>query len=178
MMRSCISFGGDSVVDSTTKRATNYISWSTLEKLKYAAARKLSLRYEYMHNIVHNECNKWSIVMQTSAVATVLDGDIETSIIAYPGDFVLSGSKGENYVVRFEKMAQLYERAADDAKVMVVIPQTRMAACYMGDDGVFEPTWGGQMVLKKGDYVIREGANKYYRIGQGVFKETYEFCKK
>ena len=177
-MMSCISLG-DSVFDSPVRvKNPSQIPWSTLEKLKYAAACKLLLRYEYRHDIAHNECNKWCIVTQSSAVSTVLDGGVETTTIAYPGDFVLSGSKGENYVVRFEKMAQLYERAADDHKVMVVIPQTRMAACYMGDDGVFEPTWGGQMVLKKGDYVIREGKNKYYRILQNVFNDTYEFCKK
>jgi len=165
-------------MSKSSSSSPSQIPWSTLEKLKYAVAHKIVLRYEYKQDIAHNECNKWCIATQSLAVDTVLDGGVETTTIAYPGDFVLSGSRGENYVVRFENMARLYKRSDDDPKIMEVIPQVRMAACYMGEDGVFEPTWGGQMVLKKGDYVIREGKNKYYRIEKKVFEETYEICKK
>lgn len=157
--------------------STILIPWSTLEGLKYVAASKRILRYTYHPDILcHDDnklCQQWSIVTQMCSVTTMLDG-IETSTVAYPGDFVLYGQRYEKYVVPFKKMGDLYERAQDDPKIMVVLPQTRMVACYTGKDGMFVPAWGGQMVLKNGDYIVKEATNKYYRIEKNVFHDTYE----
>jgi hypothetical protein len=107
-------------------------------------------------------------------VTTLLEGE-ETSNVAQPGDFIMCGPVGEKYVVRMERIHELYERTPGDPTTMLVRPGTpRKVACYDGKEGNFEPSWGGSMVLKHGDYVVREAKNKYYRIDKGVFKSTYD----
>jgi hypothetical protein len=39
----------------------------------------------------------------------------------------------------------------------------------------FQAPWGEQMILKNGDYVVREADGKgYYRIAKAEFEKTYE----
>lgn len=150
-----------------------------MEGLTYFDASKRVMRYTYYPGDLAShegakQCTKrWGVVSQRSVVTTLLDG-VETSNVAQPGDFIMCGPVGEKYVVRFERMPELYERAPDDPMTMLVRPGgPRRVARYDGKDGSFEPSWGGSMVLKSGDCVVREAKNKYYRIEKEVFNATY-----
>jgi hypothetical protein len=163
-----------------TPRSPLSISWGTLEGLTYFAASKRVERYTYYPGDLASDdvgprcARRWGVVSRRSVVATLLDG-VETSNVAQPGDFVVCGPVGEKYVVRLERMSELYERAPDEPTTMLVRPGApRRVARYEGKDGSFEPSWGGRMTLKHGDYVVREAKNKYYRIEKGVFNATYD----
>jgi hypothetical protein len=165
--------------------STSSISWPTLERLEYFDANKRTLRFAFYDGDLvryrggarrgaEQDAGMWGVVTRRTVVKTILDG-VETSNVAEPGDFILRGPVGEKYVVRFERMPELYERSPDDPLIMLVrAGAPRRVAQYTGPDGSFEPSWGGRMVLKRGDFVVREARDKYYRIEKGVFNDTYE----
>lgn len=151
------------------------ITFSALEKLRYVKAFKKVLHYKYNNTKSANCRMTWSVVTKPSNVTTMLDGK-ETTNKANQGDFVMCGPRGERYVVRMEKMGQLYERSKDDPSVIQVKREDkpRMVAEYTGPDGVFKASWGEMMKLTTGDFVVREDKNKYYRVERSVFHETYD----
>jgi hypothetical protein len=149
------------------------ITFDTLEKLTYVDAHKKILEYTYNMEDGDQDCSmSWSVVTKTTDVTTVLDGK-ETTNTANPGDVIMCGPQGEKYVVRLEKMGQLYERSTDPT-IMKVKNELRKVAEYTGNDGEFKASWGDMMKLKRGDYVVREDKDKYYRIERSVFDKTYE----
>ena len=81
------------------------------------------------------------------------------------------------FVVRMEKIGQLYERSKDDPHIVMVKPETRMVAKYYGEAGEFTASWGELMKINPGDFVVREDNGKYYRIEESVFNDTYEFIQ-
>lgn len=156
----------------------NSISWRTLEGLEYFDASKRIIRYKFYPGDLASETTTknllWGVVSRRCVVKTMLNSE-ETSNVANPGDFIMCGPDGEKYVVRFDKMPELYERELDDPMIMMVRKGApRKVAQYNGKEGSFEPSWGGNMVLKCGDFVVREAKNKYYRIEKNMFKDTYE----
>jgi hypothetical protein len=160
----------------------NKITFSALEKLRYVKSFKKALQYKYKASANNNnsvDCRMtWSIATRPLNITTMLDGK-ETSNKANHGDFVLCGPRGERYVVRMEKIGQLYERSKEDPSVLIVKrgDKPRMVAEYTGVDGVFKASWGEMMKLNTGDFVVREDKNKFYRVERSVFHETYEIKK-
>lgn len=162
-------------MDKKAAKGLRKIPFDTLERLEYFGAFKKALQYKY-RTAVSGACKMtWSVATKVRNIATMLDGK-ETVNKANPGDFVMCGPRGEKYVVRMEKMGQMYERSRDDPLVVLVKAEDkpRMVARYIGASGEFMSPWGELMKIKSGDYVVREDKNKYYRIERSVFMETYE----
>ena len=146
------------------------ITYNTLEGLEYVGAFKQILHYKYKRG--SNGKMTWSVATKICNVTTMLDGK-ETVNVANPGDIVMCGPRGEKYVVRMEKIGQLYERSNEDPHIITVKPEKRMVAEYDGAAGVFTAPWGELMKINPGDFVVREDKGKYYRIERSVFNETY-----
>jgi hypothetical protein len=49
-----------------------------------------------------------------------------------------------------------------------------MVAEYTGKEPVtFKASWGEDMILKPGDYLVKEGEGAYYRIAKKEYEQTY-----
>lgn len=128
---------------------------------------------------------------------TVTADGVETANTCSPGDIVVSGPSREQYVMKAEKFARLYVGAVggtvfpeqslrDVAKVSREVVRrliSAVASSLEGDrelDAIifrFMAPWGTEMVLKPGDYLVRERVGVYYRIARTEFLETYEDVK-
>ena len=104
-------------------------------------------------------------------VVTVTADGKETENTAMPGDIIMSGPSAEKYVVKATKFAKLYTKQDDDTVVPEQSP--RQVTQYKGEDEItFTAPWGEDMVLKPGDYVVKDG-DGYYRIAKKEYETMY-----
>jgi hypothetical protein len=103
-------------------------------------------------------------------VTTTADGK-ETENTAEVGDIIMTGPSGEQYVVKAAKFDKLYTDGPDGTKIPEQSP--RQVAVYDGKEEIsFTAPWGESMVLKPGDYVVKDGEG-YYRIAKKEYEQTY-----
>jgi uncharacterized protein (DUF2345 family) len=114
----------------------------------------------------------YTVAREPQRVVTMTSDGKETENTAAQGDVIISGPSGETYVIKAAKFAKLYQGSMGET----VIPEQnpRMVAKYTGDQTVnFMAPWGESMVLKPGDYLVKDGDAGYYRIAQKEYQETY-----
>lgn len=75
-------------------------------------------------------------------------------------------------MVKPEKFAKFFQGQIGSPVVPDQTP--RMVAQYTGKETVqFTAPWGSQMVLKPGDYLVKDGDAGYYRITRAEYEQTY-----
>lgn len=105
-------------------------------------------------------------------VVTFTSDGKETENTAQKGDVIMSGPSSEKYVIKQAKFSKMYEGKMGEDVVPEQSP--RMVAEYSGSDPVtFKASWGEDMVLKPGDYLVKEGEGAYYRIAKKEYEQTY-----
>jgi hypothetical protein len=150
---------------------------SVTDKLQFKPVTKKPVKYSN-HGDVEDSSALEDMEPMTFATATsemkvvtiTADGK-ETENTAVPGDIIMSGPSGEKYVVKAVKFEKLYAKQDDGT----VIPEQspRQVARYTGKDEVtFTAPWGEQMVLKPGDYLVKDGEG-YYRVAKKEYEATY-----
>lgn len=141
--------------------------------LRYHATRKLALVYSHAPEQGPHKPLSYSVATRETPVVTRLPDGVETKNTAKVGDLIFTGIGGERYVIRAAKFPSLY--VGDIGGPLSVIPTTRMVARYTGSKTItFKAPWGEDMVLKNGDYVVREQDGKgHYRIARVEFERTY-----
>lgn len=105
-------------------------------------------------------------------VVTMTGDGKETQNKAAKGDIIMSGIGGEKYVIRAAKFPSLYRGSIGSA----VFPEQspRFVARWDGKDILFKAPWGEDMIVRKGDWIVRErDGTGYYRIAKGEFEGTY-----
>jgi hypothetical protein len=159
---------------------SNSAEFSTIVKtLHFLPTSKKAIGYEYfarplvpslldqMPHLSYGFCEEpMTVVTHTS------DGK-ETTNQARAGDSVISGSSGEKYVVRAEKLLKQYQGHLGETLVPDQTP--RMVASYGPDlpSTTLVASWGDTMPVHPGDYVVQDGPNNYYRIAKKEYLETY-----
>lgn len=114
----------------------------------------------------------YTVVDHDRPIATVTADGLETTNTAQKNDIVMSGPNGEMYVIKSAKFAKLYSGQVGGPVTTEQTP--RMVAAYDGPDEVmFKAPWGTDMVLKPGDYLVKEGEGQYYRIAKEEYEQTY-----
>jgi hypothetical protein len=109
--------------------------------------------------------------VQQPVVTVTTDGK-ETQNTAEVGDIIFSGATGENYVIKAAKLPKLYTGNVGDDIYPEQSP--RQVALYTGEPVTFKAPWGEDMVIKPGDYLVKDPANTgYYRIAKVEFEKTY-----
>ena len=84
----------------------------------------------------------------------------------------MSGATGENYVVKAAKLPKLYTGSVGSDIYPEQSP--RQVALYSGEPVTFKAPWGEDMIIKPGDYLVKDPANTgYYRIAKVEFEKTY-----
>lgn len=108
-------------------------------------------------------------------IVTTIDGKDETKNKARIGDYILTGTKGERYILTPEKFKLRYKLQGKDKAVTE--PVIINAKEYKGKPISFVASWGEEMIIEEGDYLIKKG-NEYYRIEKGAFANTYTLKEK
>jgi len=153
---------------------TKYLHKSKLFKkaIKRPIKYKLDVNQSKKSFIIHTDDTPIEVV-------TYIDGQKETKNIAKRGDIIITGGLGEKYVIQSKKFFQLYNV---NEEVATPRPNERMVAKFTKTIAkiirtnkiIFSASWGEEMILKVGDWIVWEGSNNYYRIEDKAFTTTYK----
>jgi hypothetical protein len=139
--------------------------------LEFKPTHKLAKQYKQVASVENMPAMSYATAEKDMPVVTVTADGKETQNVAAPGDVVMSGPSREQYVVKAAKFPKLYQVTGNTA-----IPEQspRMVAVYTGKDMVsFTAPWGESMILKHGDYLVKDGDAGYYRIAKAEYEQTY-----
>jgi len=156
----------------------SFSAHSILSTLTYVPVTKKKINYSFFDLTARGIKSMPSLsygVNPTEGVRVVTktaDGK-ETENTARKGDIIMSGIGGEKYVIRADKFLKLYVGRVGSA----VHPEQgpRLVARYTGKGTIsFKAPWGEDMILKSGDYVVKEkDGGGYYRIAKKEYESTY-----
>ena len=105
-------------------------------------------------------------------LTTVVNGHVETTNTANAGDFIVTGSQGEQYIIRAAKLHDRYTLSED--KTQATTKPIEIEFYYADTDMQFEASWGEDMFMKAGDAIVMEDGKIGYGINIDAFKSTYE----
>lgn len=141
-------------------------------QLMFQPTSKRKLVYQYTQNPYNMPAMTYSVATQKMPVITIASDGKETQNVAEPNDVIISGPSRENYVVKAAKFPKLY--VGQLGKPIFPEQSPRNVALYSGDTSVsFIAPWGENMVLKPGDYLVKEDEGKFYRIAKKEYEATY-----
>jgi hypothetical protein len=143
-------------------------------QMKFLPTTKLAKQYEFVKDGAPGRmpAMTYTVSNQEQPVVTVTSDGKETQNVATPNDVIMSGPSRENYVVKAAKFPKLYQGTMGGP----VIPEQspRLVALYVGKMPVtFTAPWGESMILKPGDYLVKDGDAGYYRIAKVEYDQTY-----
>jgi len=145
-----------------------------VSQLKFLPTTKRKNQYKFIEDGQPGKMPpmSYTVAKNETKVETITSDGKETQNVAQPNDIIMSGPSKENYVVKSSKFPKLYQGNIGET----VFPEqsTRMVAIYTGDDTVnFTAPWGESMILKPGDYLVKDGDQGYYRIAKNEYEQTY-----
>jgi len=142
--------------------------------LEFKPVTKQKLIYKYVEDVKPSSMPPMTYTKskgKQNVVTTTTDGK-ETQNVAEDGDIIMSGATGENYVIKGAKFSKLYHGNVGEDVYPEQSP--RQVALYTGGETKFKAPWGEDMVIKPGDYLVKDPANTgYYRIAKVEFEKTY-----
>lgn len=140
--------------------------------LEFMPTSKKKLVYKPAPSDENMRPMSYAVASQQKPVVTVTADGKETQNVAEPNDIIMSGPSGERYVIKAAKFPKLYNGNLGGT----VFPEQspRMVALYNGNQPVmFKAPWGEDMILKPGDYLVKEAEGKFYRIAKKEYDQTY-----
>jgi hypothetical protein len=141
-------------------------------QMQFQPTSKKKLTYQYAQDYNNMSPMSYTVAQQQTPIVTITADGKETQNVAEPNDLILSGPSGEKYVVKAAKFPKLYVGQIGGP----IHPEQgpRNVAVYNGSDPVnFIAPWGESMVLKPGDYLVKEAEGKFYRIAKKEYEATY-----
>ncbi len=142
--------------------------------LQFKPVTKKKLVYKYVDGGKPGNMHPMTYTQSTvqQPVVTVTTDGKETQNTAEVGDIIFSGATGENYVIKANKLPKLYNGTVGGDIYPEQSP--RQVALYSGEAITFKAPWGEDMIIKPGDYLVKDPANTgYYRIAKVEFEKTY-----
>lgn len=113
---------------------------------------------------------KARIAKEEQEIVTIINGDVETTNTAHAGDFIVTGSSGEEYVITKDKFNKLYEEVSEG---LYQTKPDEIRAVETSEHISFEAPWGGEMVANPGDFIVYRSETDAYRIERQTFLDTY-----
>ncbi len=106
-------------------------------------------------------------------VVTVINGKEETRNTAQAGDRIITGVKGEQYVIKEAKFGGLYEEDPTDSSRF--ISKNVIRAMPLAENTELTAPWGEKQRAAKGGYVAQrvDNPSDIYLIEEDSFKATY-----
>lgn len=158
------------------------VAYLKRNKLFFVATKK-PRKYKQVATVATVPRNSYYIHTASDPMhlTTRIDGEDEVHNIVQRGDVIITGPKGEQYCMSPTKFISLYN-VIDG--VAVPRPVRRMMAHVTSavwkrvvgatvDKITFKTGWGEDMILRPGDYIVRDGAS-FYRVSKSVFATTYQ----
>lgn len=140
--------------------------------MKFLPTSKKKVVYNFVDTDENMPPMTYTVAHEPKEVVTVTADGRETQNVAQPSDIIMSGASGENYVIKAAKFPKLYTGTIGGSVFPDQAP--RNVARYTGEETVmFKAPWGEDMVLKPGDYLVKEDEGKYYRIARLEYEQTY-----
>lgn len=161
-------------IDILSEQVQNVDINSIASQLKFLPTKKQAKQYKFVKNGNPGQMPPMTYTVATAEipVVTITSDGKETQNVAQPNDIIMSGPSKENYVVKGIKFPKLYQ--GELGQTVVPEQSPRMVAAYTGKDSVtFTAPWGESMVLKPGDYLVKDGDQGYYRIAKVEYEQTY-----
>lgn len=153
-----------------------------LPHLTFYTAIKIPRKYKRSHELsktpntyyIHTDDNNIKLV-------TRIDGQDEVVNTVRRGDVVITGPKSEQYAVDAKKFPDLYDLhegiAIPRPNARTVARVTQSAWNFAFGNNVphinFQTSWGEDMILKQGDYLVKDGRN-FYRVAASAYNTTYK----
>jgi hypothetical protein len=88
-----------------------------------------------------------------------------------PGDYVITGPEGEEYLNDPETFYKLKTDNGDGTASPKAIPKQVKLADH---DGVLHTSWGNLEYTKGNDYIVRHGTGDYGAVKKDIFAQTYQ----
>ncbi len=109
------------------------------------------------------------IAEKEEKIVTEIDGEKETENTAKEGDYILTGSKKEVYVLSPKKFESRYTVVDGKAKTK---PVEILAKEFSGKKIKFKAPWEEDMIIKSSDFLVKN-EGEFYRIEKEAFANTY-----
>ena len=145
---------------------------------------KKPLKYQFF-DLSKNDINNMTAMSygQLSTkqrVITYTSDGKETENDGNIGDFVMIGPSKEKYVLKQEKFPKLYQGKVGEViipeqnpRYVAKITKELLDKFNLGTTIKFIASWGEEMILKEGDYLVKVGDKDYYRIAKLEYEKTY-----
>lgn len=141
-------------------------------QLQFLPTTKKKLTYQLSQDINNMPPMSYLVAPQQTSITTITSDGKETQNVAELNDIIISGPSREQYVIKANKFPKLYVGQIGGPIHPEQSP--RNVAVYNGKETVnFIAPWGESMVLKPGDYLVKEAEGKYYRIAKKEYEMTY-----
>jgi len=114
--------------------------------------------------------DKIEVAKAEQEVVTVIAGKPETRNTAKPGDYVVTGTLGERYVIAGNRFDRLYE--PDPSRPGEFRSKGTVLAVLLTEPVTFKAPWGEQQRIDAGGVMVKNGAD-IYGIAEAAFAETY-----
>lgn len=115
------------------------------------------------------------ILTKKEKIITSINGEKETVNIGNIGDYVVTGLKGEKYIVKPSELSKRYEiERQKDNNFILTTKAVSISYNIARDDGKFTASWGEEMIAHPGDALVYENGILSYRIEKEVFENTYD----
>lgn len=114
---------------------------------------------------------KYRIAKKNEKIITVINGVKETENTANEGSYIISGVECEEYVLSQDVVSDRYD-IIDDEYLSTKEIKIK-AKVYSGEDLIFKASWNENMILRDGDFLVKN-KNEFYRIDKNVFFKLYE----
>ncbi len=140
--------------------------------LNFLPTTKKKLVYNFVQYSTDMPAMSYAVAPERMTVTTMTSDGKETQNVAEQNDIIISGPSREKYAIKPAKFQKMYVGQMGDPVHPEQSP--RNVAAYTGNAVVnFLAPWGESMVLKPGDYLVREEDGKYYRIAKREYEITY-----
>ncbi len=146
---------------------------SILPTLKFMQTTKQPKKYTYVDSVENMPPMSYAVAKQQQPVVTYTADGKETQNVAEPQDIIMSGPSKEQYVVKADKFPKLYTGEIGSEVIPEQSPRTVARVDSIEQPVTFKAPWGEDMILKKGDYLVKDGDQGYYRIAQKEYDATY-----
>lgn len=114
--------------------------------------------------------DKIEVAKTEQEVVTVIAGKPETKNTAKVGDYIVTGTLGERYVIAGNRFDRLYE--PDPAKSGEFRSKGTVLAVLLTEPVTFKAPWGEQQKIDAGGVMVKNG-DDIYGIAEAAFAETY-----
>ena len=146
--------------------------------LEWKTTTKQKIQYDLYSGALESQplCSYMVNDVPDREVFTFTADGLETRNTAQVGDMIMSGVTGEQYVVPRDKFVRMYDLYNGTTVIPNQTPRTvaEVSTNLLQYPTEFTASWGELMVLKPGDFLVRDGDN-VYRIARKEFLESYDW---